>query len=318
MEFILPTEILFNLKVYDVIIIRNIKYEITNMVMNLKSGLSKITLLTIPTNFNRYVYSVPTTTTTTTLTPIAVNYTYTDLGLGYFNVYVNGVRTIHTSTNITSSFNVVNGTTIMIECDPGNKDYAYVSINGTYDISTTPIYATLSTTATSTLTITAGQSTTLPVAPTTTTTTTLGAGITTTTTTAAGGTTTTTTTQTPVSLTIKARVESAPNTNAKIYYYYAGISSTFLAYTSNQVCTATGSTISIPPGKVVYIGVKNLSDANISYNAANSTNCPTFSSQPYCGTYGGTGTPYSFTISSSTTVSLSIGVDGIGDYYTCG
>ena len=47
MNFVLPSNILYNLKVYDIVVIKNVWYEIVEIVSNLNTGVSSISLLTL-------------------------------------------------------------------------------------------------------------------------------------------------------------------------------------------------------------------------------------------------------------------------------
>lgn len=65
LEFLLPTTLIFNLKVYDQIVVYGTWYEIVEISANIKTGYSKISLVTIPIPVV-VPYSGQTTTTTTT------------------------------------------------------------------------------------------------------------------------------------------------------------------------------------------------------------------------------------------------------------
>lgn len=69
LEFKLTPEILYNIKVYDVIRVHNVWYEIEEMTINIKTGDAKMKLLS--TVIDKGVDAIPaeTTTTTTTTTP---------------------------------------------------------------------------------------------------------------------------------------------------------------------------------------------------------------------------------------------------------
>ena len=66
LEFLLPFNILYNIRVYDYVIIRGIWYEIKEITSNMRNGYTQLSLLTIT---NPLLPPPPTTTTTTTPGP---------------------------------------------------------------------------------------------------------------------------------------------------------------------------------------------------------------------------------------------------------
>ena len=61
LEFLLPFDILYNIKIYDYLLVRGIWYEILSMTSNMRNGFTRMDLLT-----TKPIFNVPITTTTTT------------------------------------------------------------------------------------------------------------------------------------------------------------------------------------------------------------------------------------------------------------